>query len=53
MIKVTRYAIVNDNHLFFIEDSDRVLLKSEIESLLRMGLVNLSREQYNQILATS
>lgn len=52
MIKVTQYTIIEDSYFFFIEGNDRILSKSEIETLLKMGLVNLSQEQYEKILVS-
>lgn len=52
MIKVVQYTIIENDFYFFVEGNNRALSKREIETLLGMGLLNLSQDQYKQIVSS-
>ncbi|MBW6487517.1 hypothetical protein [Sulfurimonas sp.] len=52
MVKVVQYTIIENDFYFFVEGNNRALTKREIETLLGMGLVNLSQKQYEQIVTS-
>jgi hypothetical protein len=49
MIKIVQIHKYENTYLFFVEGSNKAMSIEEVEALVNMGRIDLSPEQFNEI----